>query len=430
MPTKQMYKALSPNAQNMDIMNYIRSQTGFNYQDRIPIATQENLNNVYQTILCNYDLQNEFIKTLVNRIALTTISSKLIENPLAPLKKGVIRHGEFVNEYFVNIAKAHEFDQGVAENEVFKREIPDVEAVFHKLNLKNFYKVTISNEMLREAFLSDSGISDMVSRIIDSLYSGANYDEFLCMKNIIAEGANNGAFLPITIPAVTGDNIKDVVSTIKATSIKLTFPSTKYNAMGVLTLTKPEDQIILIDPEFEASMDVNVLAAAFNLPYAQFMANRIPIDDFGGITGVKAALVDRNFFMVFDFEQLFTENYNGQGLYWNYFYHVWKMFSYSPFSNAVLFTTETNSVQSVDVTPATATVAKGSTQQMTAVVATTGFAPKSVDWTVTGTETPTSSISNTGILSVATNEPNTTLTVKATSTFDPSKSDTATITVG
>ena len=133
--------------------------------------------------------------------------------------------------------------------------------------------------------------------------------------------------------------------------------------------------------------------------------------------------------MVFDMQINFTEIYNAQGLYWNYFYHVWKLFSESPYSNAVVFTSNPNSVTSVTVSPESANVAKGSTQQMTATVVTTGYAPKTVNWSVTGAQTPTSRISNTGLLTVATNEPNSTLTVTAVSAYDPDKSDTSTITV-
>ena len=52
---------------------------------------------------------------------------------------------------------------------------------------------------------------------------------------------------------------------------------------------------------------------------------------------VKAVLVDENFFQVYDNKDQFTEKYVASGLYWNYFYHVWKTVSTSDFSNAVVF---------------------------------------------------------------------------------------------
>lgn len=427
MPSIPKQQTLTANAPQ--VLNAIRANQNYDYQSRVPEATQDTLKQVGNAILSSFDLQNAFLNALVNRIALVLINSKMFYNPLRVFKKGTIEYGEIVEEIFVNIAKAHVYDPVVAEQEVFKREIPDVDAIFHKMNYKNFYKVTIQNEDLRQAFLSSQGISDLIARIVDSLYSGANYDEFLIMKNMIVDAVKNGRMTSVTIPEATAENAKSIITTIKSVSNALEFPSTAYNAQGVLTYTPKDRQVLILDTKFDAINDVEVLASAFNMDKAEFMGRRVLIDNFADLTGVPAVLVDESWWMVFDMQINFTEIYNAQGLYWNYFYHVWKLFSESPYSNAVVFTSNPNSVTSVTVSPESANVAKGSTQQMTATVVTTGYAPKTVNWAVTGAQTPTSRISNTGLLTVATNEPNDTLTVTAVSAYDPDKSDTSTITV-
>lgn len=427
MPSIPKQQTLTANAPQ--VLNAIRANQNYDYQSRVPEATQDTIKQVGNAILSSFDLQNAFLNALVNRIALVLINSKMFYNPLRVFKKGTIEYGEIVEEIFVNIAKAHVYDPVVAEQEVFKREIPDVDAIFHKMNYKNFYKVTIQNEDLRQAFLSSQGISDLIARIVDSLYSGANYDEFLIMKNMIVDAVKNGRMASVTIPEATAENAKSIITTIKSVSNALEFPSTAYNAQGVLTYTPKDRQVLILDTKFDAINDVEVLASAFNMDKAEFMGRRVLIDNFADLTGVPAVLVDESWWMVFDMQINFTEIYNAQGLYWNYFYHVWKLFSESPYSNAVVFTSNPNSVTSVTVSPESANVAKGSTQQMTATVVTTGYASKSVNWSVTGAQTPTSRISNTGLLTVATNEPNDTLTVTAVSAYDPDKSDTSTITV-
>ena len=60
-------------------------------------------------------------------------------------------------------------------------------------------------------------------------------------------------------------------------------------------------------------------------------------DELALMADVKAVLVDENFFQVYDNKDQFTEKYVASGLYWNYFYHVWKTVSTSDFSNAVVF---------------------------------------------------------------------------------------------
>lgn len=427
MATKPEIKTM--NASAMDILNVIRANASSTYQERIPEATQDNIREIGNAMLTYESTQNEFLNALVNRIARVIITSKSYQNPLRMFKKGVLEFGETIEEIFVNIARAHQFDPAVAEKEVFKREIPDVNAVFHKMNYQNFYKTTISNEQLRQAFLSYQGISDLIARIVDSLYTGSEFDEFLVMKQLIVDAANDGKMYAVTIPEVTPDNAKTIVAKIKGVSNSMEFMSTTYNSMGVLNYTKKENQIFLIDAAFDAMIDVEVLASAFNMSKAEFMGQRVLIDNFGELTGVYAAIVDKDWFMVFDNWIGFTENYNGQGLYWNYFYHCWKTFSTSPFSNAVLFTTNATSVTSVTVTPPTAELTKGSSMQFSAAVVTSGYVPKGVTWSVSGASDTVSTITPDGLLTVPTAEQNTTLTVTATSVYDSSKKGTSTVTL-
>lgn len=427
MATKPVIKKM--NASPIDILNVIRANASSTYQERIPEATQDNIREVGNAMLTYESTQNEFLNALVNRIARVIITSKSYQNPLRMFKKGVLEFGETIEEIFVNIARAHQFDPAVAETEVFKREIPDVNAVFHKMNYQNFYKTTISNEQLRQAFLSYQGISDLIARIVDSLYTGSEFDEFLIMKQLIVDAANDGKMYSVTIPEVTAENAKTIVAKIKGISNSMEFMSSTYNSMGVLNYTKKENQIFLIDATFDAMIDVEVLASAFNMSKAEFMGQRVLIDNFGELTGVYAAIVDKDWFMVFDNWIGFTENYNGQGLYWNYFYHCWKTFSTSPFSNAVLFTTETTGVTSVTVSPTSTNLAKGSSMQFTANVVTTGYVPKGVTWSVSGTSATVSSITPDGVLTVPISEPNTTLTVTATSVYDNTKKGTSTVTL-
>lgn len=428
MPSIPKNKAL--NACSVQILNTIRANASSTYQERIPVATQENIREVGNAMMQYQAVQNEFIDALVNRIARVIITSKSYENPLRMFKKGMLEYGETIEEVFVNIAKAHQFDPEVAETEVFKREIPDVNAVFHRMNYQNFYKTTISNEQLRQAFLSAEGVSDLIARIVDSLYTGSEFDEFLCMKQLIVDAAQNGEMYPINIPVPTAENAQAIVTTIKGISNKLEFMNSTYNAMGVLNFSKKPDQILIMDAEFSATVDVNVLAAAFNMSKAEFMGQQVLIDDFGALTGVVAALVDREWFMVFDNLQSFTENYNGQGLYWNYFYHVWKTFSTSPFSNAILFTTDAVAVNTVTVTPSTLTVEPGHTANFTAVVSGTGYPPKDVTWSITGNSSQGTTINNDGVLTLGDDEAGPSITVTATSVYDSGKNGTATVTVG
>ena len=392
--------------------------------ERIPTATAENLQDIGQYILNNKSLANQFLNVLVNRIARVVITSRLYENPLAVFKKGTERYGDIIEEVYVNIANAHEYNPQIAENEVYKRVIPDVGAVFHKTNSQLFYKATIQEDSLEKAFVSEQGMRTLIAGIVDSLYSGANYDEFVSMKNIFAESADEMYYIKTDAPTV--DNIHNIVTNIKSASNLMEFMSNQYNAAGVMNYTPKDKQVLLLRADVDAIMDVNVLAAAFNMSKAEFLGRKVLVDNFGAENpDVYAVLCDDEFLMVVNTLDKFTEQYNSEGLYWNYFWHVWRVYSRSPFSNCICFSYG-------DITPATAvtitntsgTYAKGTNLQMIATVAPATATNKNVRWTLEGANNDTY-ISATGMVHLGAAQSGT-LTIKATLVNNPEINDTCT----
>lgn len=453
MPVKPKIQTLTTSA--ADILNVIRNNASVDYRNYVPKADANDVESIRTigAIIMDYPaLQNEFLNALVNRIGRVMLTSKMYSNPIAFFKKGVLEYGESIEEIFVNIAKVQEFNPEIAEQEVFKRVVPDVRAAFHIMNYQKFYKATVTQEQLKQAFLSWDGVTDLIARIVDSMYTGANYDEFLVMKYLLARHILDGRVYPVTVPTVTAENAKAIITTVKGVSNKLTFMNSEYNPAAVRTFTDKTDQYMIVNSVFDATMDVNVLASAFNMDKAEFLGHRVLIDGFGdldvarlgeifagdptynepskeelaALNAIPAVIVDKDWFMVFDMLTQFTEQYNGQGLYWNYFYHVWKTFSVSPFANSVLFVPGTPSVTSVTVSPTTATVQKGGSVSLSAVVATEYFAPQTVVWTSSADDVK---VSAAGVVTVDADAKSTSATITATSAFDGTKKATCTVTV-
>ena len=453
MPTRPKIVTLTNTS--VDVLNAIRNSATTQYREKVPIATPnaDSIREIGAIIMDYPQLQNEFLSALVNRIGRVILTSKMYENPWNMFKQGLLEFGESVEEIFVNIAKPFQFDPAVAESNIFKREKPDVRSAFHIMNYQKYYKTTIENDRLRQAFLSWQGITDLIAKIVDAMYTGANYDEFQTMKYMLAKHILRGQMYPEEISAVTTANLKSIASTIKGTSNTLEFLSDKYNLAGVQNLSKKSEQYLIVSAKFDATMDVEVLASAFNMEKAEFMGRRVLVDGFGkldndrlailfaddptyealtdaeleALDGIPAVLVDEKYFMIFDNYYKFTEQYNGEGLYWNYWYHVWKTFSVSPFANAVLFIPATPSITSVTVSPATATVEAGQSVQLSATVVTANFAPQTVVWSC---ETEGVTVSASGNVTIGADvESETEITVTATSVYDSTVSGSATITV-
>lgn len=351
----------SLNGTTLDILNVIRANASQAYQDSIPnVATSEDLPAVGETLFGYPALANEFISALVNRIAQVRVKSATFNNAYANLKKGFLEFGETVEEVFVGIVKARTFSAEKAKEREFKRTVPDVKSAFHVMNYRVQYPITVQNTDLKTAFLSFGGVEDLIAKIVESVNVSAEYDEFLLFKYLIIKAVTKGKMYPV---AVDTTDLKEVAATFRGYSNNITFMKDTFNAAGVKTTTPKNRQAIFMDSFFNASFDVNVLASAFNMDKADFMGRLYLIDDFTTfdnerfdiirgestmieevtdaelelMANVKALIVDEEWFQIYDELAQFSEAYVASGLYWNYFYNIWKTVSTSPFSNALVF---------------------------------------------------------------------------------------------
>ena len=352
------------NASTIDILNVIRQNASYDYQQNVPeVATVNDIPKVGEIIYGTPAFANQFINALVNRIAIVRVQSATFNNPYSILKKGYIEYGETVEDIFVSIAKAVDFNVEKSAKREFQRTIPDVRSAFHVMNWRVMYPVTIQDEDLRQAFLSIEGVQNLIAKIVDAVYTAAEYDEFLLFKYLLIKAISHGKMYPTSIGA--GTDLSEAAVQFRGTSNLLPFMSSEYNEAGVKTNTTKERQVIFMDAMFNAQFDVNVLASAFNMDKADFMGRLFLIDnwtDFDNerfdiiransdgieevtaeelalLANVKAVILDDNWFQVYDNNNKFTEKYVASGLYWNYFYHTWKTVSNSPFANAVVFAT-------------------------------------------------------------------------------------------
>ncbi len=266
------------NASTIDILNTIRANASLEYQNSVPEVTKATDIPKVGEVLYGYPaLANQFINALVNRIALVRVNSATFNNAYAELKKGYLEFGETVEEVFVGIAKAREFSAEKAEARELKRTLPDVRSAFHTMNYRVQYPITIQDEDLRMAFLSINGVQDLIAKIVDAVYTAAEYDEFLLFKYLMIKAITSGKMYPI---AFDDADIKNAAKAFRGASNQLTFMSTKYNASGVHTTTPREDQYIFMDSTFNAGFDVDVLASAFNMEKATFIGKLKLIDDW------------------------------------------------------------------------------------------------------------------------------------------------------
>ena len=117
MATKPSTKAVNPGANAVALVNAIRKSASADYRNSIDIAESfDGVKAIGNTVMAYPGFQNEFLDTLVNKIATTYVMSKMFTNPWAMFKKGELNLGETVELVFNDIIKARQYDIAKAEN--------------------------------------------------------------------------------------------------------------------------------------------------------------------------------------------------------------------------------------------------------------------------------------------------------------------------
>ena len=353
----------------IDILNNIRGNASEEYQNRIPEATRENITAIGNALQTWTIVRNEFCNALFNRIGKTILEQKLFKNKLARFKSGTVTDGKDVEEIFIEMAKSEGAYDIDGSNPLGRRAWDGVNTIYHRMNRQDKYVVSIGDMDFVRAFQSEATLESFIKGRINAVYSGASYDEWLAMKNLI--GTYDGYF-EVLCPVITYDPelekhlvyafydkdpvnaatyvesfdnhamamkhlATDFLRRVRKVVEDMSFPSAKFNKAGVMTWTNPEDCVLLLNKDLVTEIDVNVLADTFHLEKKSIPTTVISMDDFGSLEDVYAVLVDKEWFKVFDVLSHMEPQRNADGLFTNYFYHVWQILSCSPFKNAVVF---------------------------------------------------------------------------------------------
>lgn len=339
----------------INTLNYIRQEGSELYRSTIPVATSENIREIGNILFNeNYQVQlNEFVNTLVNRIALTKIENKTFNNPLAIFKKGSVPYGTDIQDIYENPAKKEQYEySNTAMAKLLTITDPDTNVAYYRLNRQDLYTKTISREGLKQAFVSAEKFDEYISSITNSLYSGNYIDEYKYTKDLLDGAYENNKMIIETVSAVTSQaTAKALVKKCRSLFLKMQAPSSEYNAFSklsvtdsdtdgkeVTTWTDSERICVITTADVMSEIDVESLATAFNLSKADFMGRVITIDKFDN-EEIQAVICDESFLQIYDNLFRFDESYNARVMAWNLYLHAWNTYAISPFANAVCLAT-------------------------------------------------------------------------------------------
>lgn len=305
----------------------------------------------------NLNVLNDFIG-LLKKVVYTAVYSRTFNNPLAQLEGENMPLGQFIEDVYVNPAKARGFNVNDFAGLLQKYEA-QVATQYLSVNSDLQYCVTITREKVRNAFTSWDQLEGLITGMVNSLYNGAYITRYNQTKGLALAAFNAGAVKYETIVDPTDEQTaKDLIRKMRADYSKFQIPSTQFNAwsdvkgegaFSLKTWSNPEDIIVLISADVEALVDVEVLAAAFNMSKAEFLGRVIVVDDFSQYnddgtvavdgSAIKAMICDRSWFKIKTQDFAMDEFYNANNRCWNYYLNDVRMVNYSLFANAKIYTT-------------------------------------------------------------------------------------------
>lgn len=450
-----------------ELLSYIINVTP-ELKEELDLPVQgESIAPIGKIIISNERYKNAFLNT-INLIGLTVIDRVYWQNPWrAFTDRGRLNFGQTVREIFVEMAKVYDYHATLDQPAHFLANVvPDVYNYLHELNFQKYYKTTTSDEEIAMAFTEEGQLMDLIEKIVRSLYTAYEYDMYIVSKYMLCRRILDGTVTPVEIDGYASLTSRERVAAMKNTSSLMTFLSPNYNPAGVHNASAFDDQILIMNTDFQADYDTSVLATSYFMNEAQFKTNYALVDGFGNHDGARllevlgnqytaftdteksalaaipCVIVDRNWFQIYTYSldnaadpagdgTRRTNFFNPETLRNNMWLHAWKVFSTSPYMNAVVFTKDvTPAVSAVAVSPSTAVVTPGQSLKLTATVTATGFANKAVAWSVTtSTEGAKATIAQDGTLTIDEDTPGqASFTVTATSVYTSSVYGTATVT--
>lgn len=362
-------------------MREMSVQSNSIYHQYVPVITDSTtIGEFGQPILDsqNVNVLNDFV-SLLKKVVYTAVYNKTFNNPLASLEGERMPLGQFIEDVYVNPAKARGFNVNDFAGLLQKYEA-EIATQYLTVNSDLQYCVTITREKIRNAFTSWDNLEGFVSGMINSLYNGAYITRYNQTKGLALAAFTGNNVQYETVSAVTSEaTATALVKKMRADFNKMQIPSTGYNAwnkvkggnLALKTWTDPEDIIVLISADVEANVSVDVLAKAFNMDKADFLGRVIVVDDFsqynedGSVavdgSAIQAMICDRAWFKIKTQDFAADEFYNANNRTWQYYLNDVRLVNYSLFANAKVYATSAPTVDAtaIKAESASATVEEG-----------------------------------------------------------------------
>lgn len=347
---------------------------------QIATIDAQNLISLGNTILSSQTNTEGFLNMLAQRIGRTILSFRMYENQLGDMVLNDFEYGAILQKIKIDMPAAEEdktYDLTDGESvDMFKVNKPKAHQKLFVTRTPYQFHITIQRETLKEAFLSETGLSSFISGIFGEVRNAIEFTlenlGHICLSNFIAEVSTTkrqinliseykvlvpDAALTPTTAMLDNDFLRFAVKRIRNVSKKMRSMSSNFNDATTTRHTPYPDQRVRIISDFQDALETVVQYSAFNkelvslnafkeLNYWQSSTSpfKINIDRSSDgesivLDNIIGCIHDREALGIYKIsEDTITSPVNAAGRYYNTYWHEQQLWFNDLSENFVFFT--------------------------------------------------------------------------------------------
>lgn len=352
----------------LNVVNVINQEVNKVYATALPAVTAATFSNMAaQLRKAPQPVQNAWHENLVNLVGMQLVKNKrAFESYFRKLHLGEIATFD-IQLQMMDLINARSYSPDADSDDFFEDEKPDIATQYANSVAKLKFPVSINEENLYGAFISQDAFMNYMGTIETQLYSSLEMADVTLVKQLISQNVAEGnIYLVPTAKVVDQATALGFTAKLKSIASDMSVEmSPKYNLSGYNTWTPKDEGVIISDTDTQAVTETYSLAWAFNKEYlaleqggqAITMANDSIADG-----AVFALYADRYAFEIRNivgFPKTVSQ-YFGNTLTLKRWLHYWALYTISYFNNIVGFADSTKVAAAADVQTLTIATRSGS----------------------------------------------------------------------
>lgn len=285
-------------------------------------------------------LLGEFVRTMFYKVSASYVSSKSFDAVFGKFRRQISDIGMAIEETFVNFIKPVDYEAQVTPEQFMAVKLPDIRTTYHSINRQVKYPFTIGESQIKQQIQEGATLTTIVQGIMESATISNEADEQDIIEAMIIDAYEKQEVYMVAVGDIQTQAGVNKLSTYARSMFAQLGGRNRFNQLGVTNAQANAPKSIILDADGNASMDVNLLANAFNLTKAEIEQTKIVLPSIWKDENIVALLAVDDWFVIANNKFEMASWFNPETLMTNYYLHVWETISRSPYAGAVLFVKE------------------------------------------------------------------------------------------